>query len=172
MCEYCYKRDDGEIMGRTIRTNDLKKTAGYEELKNRNDFLEMFILKLKNDKNPGLMIDNGYGYRYIDINYCMFCRKEAGGVNIADKNSTLWEDIKIIFGDKYINLFNNIEPDYENNCMKGLTLNDCLRIAKENGYQGGTIMVLSESFLDGDVYRYGNYLDDEWYEIGKLAGFA
>ena len=25
MCEYCYKRDDGEIIGRTIRTNDLKK---------------------------------------------------------------------------------------------------------------------------------------------------
>lgn len=80
MCEYCYKRDDGEIIGRTIRTNDLKKTAGYEPSKNKNDFLEMFILKLKNDKKAGLMIDNGYGYRYIDINYCPMCRKEAGRV--------------------------------------------------------------------------------------------
>lgn len=99
-------------------------------------------------------------------------RKEAGRVRVANKNTILWEDVKIIFEDKYIKLFNDLEPDYENNCMKGLTLNDCLRIAKENGYKRGTIMVLSESYLDGDVYRYGNYLDDEWYEIGKLAGFA
>lgn len=84
MCEYCYKRDDGEIMGRTIRTNDLKKTAGCEPPKNKNDFLEMFILKLKNDKKAGLMIDNGYGYRYIDINYCPMCRKEAGKIMIKE----------------------------------------------------------------------------------------
>ena len=75
------KKDDGEIMGKTIRQFEWKETAGYESPKNRNDFLEMFILKLKNDKKAGLMIDNGYGYRYIDINYCMFCRKEAGRVN-------------------------------------------------------------------------------------------
>lgn len=80
MCEYCYKKDDDEIMGKTIRQFEWKETAGYEPPKNRNDFLEMFILKLKNDKKAGLMIDNGYGYRYIDINYCMFCRKEAGRV--------------------------------------------------------------------------------------------
>ena len=165
MCEYCYKRDDGEIMGRTIRTNDFKKTAGCEPPKNKNDFLEMFILKLKNDKKAGLMIDNGYGYRYIDINYCPMCRKEAGRVKVADKNTTLWEDVKIIFNEKCINLFN----DVERNC---LTLNDCLNKAKENGYKDGIIIVLSESYLDGEVYRYGNYLDSEWYEIGKLAGFA
>ena len=81
MCEYCHKKDGGEIMGKTIRQFEWKETAGYESPKNRNDFLEMFILKLKNDKKAGLMIDNGYGYRYIDINYCMFCRKEAGRVN-------------------------------------------------------------------------------------------
>ena len=90
----------------------------------------------------------------------------------VDKNTTLLEDVNIIVEDKCINLFNNIEPDYENNCMKGLTLNDCLRIAKENGYTSGTILVLSESCFDGNVYRYGNYLDNEWYEIGKLEGFA
>ena len=93
-------------------------------------------------------------------------------MKVADKNATLWEDIKIIFGDKCINLFNDKEPDYKNKCLKGLNLNDCLNKAKENGYTTGTIIVLSESYLDGEVYRYGNYQDDEWYEIGKLAGFA
>lgn len=89
-----------------------------------------------------------------------------------DKNKILLEDIKIIFDDKYIRLFNNLEPDYENNCMKGLTLEDCLNKAKENGYTEGTILVLSESFMIGDVYRYGNYSDREWYRIGNLEGFA
>lgn len=51
-------------------------------------------------------------------------------------------------------------------------MNNIDQLAKENGYTSGTIIVLSESYLDGEVYRYGNYLDDEWYEIGKLAGFA
>ena len=86
-------------------------------------------------------------------------------MKVADKNTTLWEDVKIIFNEKCINLFN----DVERNC---LTLNDCLNKAKENGYKDGIITVLSESYLDGEVYRYGNYLDNEWYEVGKLAGFA
>lgn len=90
----------------------------------------------------------------------------------ADKNEVLWEDVKIIFDDKCMNVFNDIEPDYENNCMKGLTLEDCFVKAKRNGYIGGTILVLSESYLDGDVYRYNNYGDNEWYHVGKLAGFA
>lgn len=90
----------------------------------------------------------------------------------ANENTILWEDIKIIFNDKYINLFNDLEPDYNNDCMKGLSLKDCLSIAKENGYTCGTILVLSESYMTGDVYRYGNYNDGEWYKIGSLVGFA
>lgn len=78
MCEYCHKKDDGEIMGKTIRQFEWKETAGYEPPKDRNDFLEMFILKLKNDKKAGLMIDSGYGYRYIDINYCPMCGRRLG----------------------------------------------------------------------------------------------
>ena len=78
MCEYCYKKDDGEIMGKTIRQFEWKETAGYEPPEKRNDFLEMFILKCKNDKKAGLMIDSGYGYRYIDINYCPMCGRRLG----------------------------------------------------------------------------------------------
>ena len=78
MCEYCHKKDDGEIMGKTIRQFEWKETAGYKPPEKRNDFLEMFIIKGKDDKKAGLMIDNGYGYRYIDINYCMFCGRRLG----------------------------------------------------------------------------------------------
>lgn len=73
MCEYCYQSKDNEISGKPIFQYEWKETAGYEPPKDRNDFLEMFILKLKNDKKAGLMIDSGYGYRYIDINYCPMC---------------------------------------------------------------------------------------------------
>lgn len=50
------------------------------------------------------------------------------------ENLVLDEDIKIIFEDILINLFNDIEPDYENNCMKGITLNDCIEIAKKKRF--------------------------------------
>ena len=79
MCEFCDANSKGEILsGKPVRTFEWQKTAGYKAPEKRNDFLEMFILKLKNDKKAGLMVDNGYGCRYVDIDYCMFCRKETG----------------------------------------------------------------------------------------------
>lgn len=78
MCKFCDANSKGEILsGKPVRTFEWQKTAGYKAPEKRNDFLEMFILKLKNDKKAGLMVDNGYGCRYVDIDYCMFCRKEA-----------------------------------------------------------------------------------------------
>lgn len=78
MCEFCDANSKGEILsGKPVRTFEWQKTAGYKAPEKRNDFLEMFILKLKNDKKAGLMVDNDYGCRYVDIDYCMFCRKEA-----------------------------------------------------------------------------------------------
>ena len=84
------------------------------------------------------------------------------------------ENVTIIISDtgKAIKLFNSLEPDYENKTMKGITLNDCLEIAKKNGFKNGTITVLSESYLQGEIYRYNNYNDKEWNIIGNLAGFA
>ena len=79
MCEYCDANSKGEILsGKPVRTFEWQKTAGYKPPEKRNDFLEMFILKNKDDKKAGLMIDSGYGYRWVDIDYCPFCRKEAG----------------------------------------------------------------------------------------------
>ena len=76
MCEYCRELEKSKIAGKTIATFEWKKTAGYEAPKNRNDFLQMFILKGKNEKKAGLMIDTGYGFRYIDINYCPMCGRK------------------------------------------------------------------------------------------------
>ena len=86
MCEFCCTNKNNEILGRTIRHYELKKTAGYEPPKNEYDidFLELFILKLKEDKKAGLMLNNKNGARYIDINYCPMCRKEAGRVNCKE----------------------------------------------------------------------------------------
>ena len=93
MCEFCDANSKGEILsGKPVRTFEWQKTAGYKAPKKRNDFLEMFILKLKNDKKAGLMVDNGYGCRYVDIDYCMFCRKEARRV----KHITLKEMFEIL----------------------------------------------------------------------------
>lgn len=87
-------------------------------------------------------------------------------------DTVLDENIKIIFNDIMISLFNNLEPDYENNCMKGITLDDCVLKAKEKGYKKGTILVISESYLDGMICRYNNYGKNEWYKVGSMVGFA
>lgn len=59
-----------------------------------------------------------------------------------------------------------------------ITLGKCLEIAKEKlGYDGtGTIEVLDESYLDGMIYRYGNFddkkLKDKWQIVGIMQGFV
>ena len=76
MCEYC-KEDDKFIHGKSIRTTEWKNTAGYC-FKNdfKIDYLEMWIMKCKGDKKAGIMIDNGNGARYFDINYCPMCGRK------------------------------------------------------------------------------------------------
>ena len=117
MCEFCDANSKGEILsGKPVRTFEWQKTAGYKAPEKRNDFLEMFILKLKNDKKAGLMIDNGYGCRYVDIDYCMFCRKEVGRVNkeeIVQRLKFMADEI-----DKDIKIFeetHNFEHIYDYN---------------------------------------------------------
>lgn len=71
MCEYC--RSFGElkvIEGQSI--TNFKSTLSYKKSRDTS-FLEMIIIKSRNDKKAGLMINTGCGYRYIDIDYCPFC---------------------------------------------------------------------------------------------------
>ena len=72
-CEYC-KETDGHMHGKVIRTYEFIETAGYKKPEKYRDYLEVFILKGKNDDKAGLMIDNINGARFVDINYCMMCR--------------------------------------------------------------------------------------------------
>ena len=76
MCDYCFITAKKNIIGKSIYTDDFKKTAGYREPKKYKDYLDLFILKNENDKKAGLMIDNGNGYRFIDIDYCPFCGRK------------------------------------------------------------------------------------------------
>ncbi len=80
MCELCENH-------KIVSTREWKKTAGYEPERNENCYrdwvnpksfeqLEMFILKGKNDKKAGLMINTINGARYIDINYCPMCGRK------------------------------------------------------------------------------------------------
>ena len=81
-CEYCRNSSEypGAIFGYSIRTHKLKETHGYTVSKNSDiiDYLELFILKGQNDKKAGLMLDNIYGARYVEINYCPFCGRKIG----------------------------------------------------------------------------------------------
>lgn len=64
-----------------------------------------------------------------------------------------------------------LENDYEYG--KLLTFQNVLDECRNNGYTGkGTVLLICESFLDGKIYRYGNYGDDKWYEVGTMVGFA
>ncbi len=73
MCEYCREKE-GHISGKAVNTFEWRETAGYKP--QSCTYLEMFILKGKTDRKAGLMINNGDGARYIDINYCPICGRK------------------------------------------------------------------------------------------------
>ena len=78
----------------------------------------------------------------------------------------LTEDIKVIFDEKVIHIMQDFEYD------EPLTFGDILEKCIESGYAVGTILLIAESYLSGTIYRYGNYGDDLWYEVGSMVGFA
>ena len=74
MCEYCKTYEDHKVIeGEPI--TEFKETIKFKEC-NDNSKLEIVILKARNDKKAGLMVNTGTGYRYIDINYCPFCGRK------------------------------------------------------------------------------------------------
>ena len=79
-CQFCSinKNYIGAIIGKTIKTHELKPIYGYSSRKHPDtiDYLEIFILKGEKDQKAGLMIENNIGARYIDINYCPFCGRK------------------------------------------------------------------------------------------------
>ena len=79
-----------------------------------------------------------------------------------------WDGIAyIIWGDKGKTVYINAMGDDND---KFFTLNDCLA---EIGYNGdGSVLVVLEDPLNGKVYRYGNYAEKAWCEVGTTCGFA
>lgn len=53
-----------------------------------------------------------------------------------------------------------------------LSLNDCLKEIEYNPNTDGTVTVIIDSCLAGDVYIYGNYVKGQWYRYGRTMGFA
>ena len=81
ICPYCLEKD-GHISGKCIHNYDLKLTSGYAESIDNRDYLSVFILKGKQDKYAGLMIENINGARYINIRYCPFCGRKLYSSNL------------------------------------------------------------------------------------------
>lgn len=53
---------------------------------------------------------------------------------------------------------------------KCVSLNDCLRLIEYDGE--GTVMVIFEEPLKGEVYEYGNYSPECWVRHGTTVGYA
>jgi hypothetical protein len=74
--------------------------------------------------------------------------------------------LRIVFQETVITIHQFPEFD------KPITFGDILSRCKECGYSKGTILLIAESATEGAIYRYGNYADEYWYEVGEMKGFA
>lgn len=103
-------------------------------------------------------------------------------INLSDK---IWGDIIRIFMDDEICLNEKMEVEVS---QKGffvtkyiseeydeqLTFNDCVAIAKENGFTRGTFYIMADSPLEGTIYQYANCYDCEPFvsKYGTTRGYA
>lgn len=85
-------------------------------------------------------------------------------INLNDKIGYA-DVIKIIFKEKCVDKYLGNER-----CID-FTFQEVMELAKTNGWQDGTIMLIAESPLKGKVYQYGNY-GDYWVEHGETRGYA
>lgn len=68
-------------------------------------------------------------------------------------------------------LYEPVWPNVQGTCEKILTLED-IKVQVEQQYGESLITVIAEYPLRGNVYRYGNYKDGRWSEIGTVSGYA
>ena len=79
-----------------------------------------------------------------------------------------WDGIiYIIWGDKGKTVYVTAMGDVSD---KFFSLNDCLEVIGYNGE--GSVLVVVEDYTDGKVFRYNNYSDKAWREVGTTCGFA
>lgn len=77
--------------------------------------------------------------------------------------------VYIICGDKGKTICVTANGD-END--KFVCLNDCIEIIGCDKEDTFSLIVIIEDYLNGTVYRYNNYGDNCWYEVGKTEGYA
>lgn len=64
------------------------------------------------------------------------------------------------------------KPEWHKKKMDDLLTLDCIRRQVEWKFaEHRTILVIAESYLHGDIYRYGNY-GHFWVKIGSTRGYA
>lgn len=73
--------------------------------------------------------------------------------------------LHIVFDKKCVEFFPDLRRELDT------TFDEVLEVAKKNGFENGTILLVAESPLNGTVYRYGNY-GDYWAKIGETMGYA
>jgi hypothetical protein len=82
-------------------------------------------------------------------------------------------DIALYDGIAYI-IFDNkcIEKIIDAEYDEPLTLEKVIEIAKIYGYEAGLILLICEYAFNGFVYKYGNYNNGKWYQVGTTCGYA
>ena len=92
-------------------------------------------------------------------------------INMSD---AIWGDTIriIIYGEdgtgKVITKYINGEYDFNTTTYK-----DAVNIAKENGFDYGTFLMIVENPLRGIIYQYANCYDEPyWHEYGTTIGYA
>ena len=85
-------------------------------------------------------------------------------VNVYRNTDTLWSEmVKIIQGDKVVS-FMMTEHD------EPITFGKCLDLIGFDEKE--VVLVIAEGFRSGKIYRYNNFSDNLWYEVGRMVGFA
>lgn len=117
------------------------------------------------------VIEKAISYKKFYAKFLADMPKSEVGKYVKGDTEITQEDILIIVDDKVHSIhrcFDQYTP------YNKITLNDCMKIAKEKlEYTGyGILLVITESFLNGKIYRYGNSKEPEWEVAGKMHGFA
>lgn len=95
-----------------------------------------------------------------------------------DEIPGFYDILHIIFNDKCIEIM-----EYEYDPSNIICFKDIVQIAKDNGYLGGTIRLIAESPLRGEIFLYGNYHEEDeygrqdlskpiWYKQGETVGYV
>lgn len=71
--------------------------------------------------------------------------------------------MQIIFGKKCL------ERNYKKKTMINFSLDEVLSLAEYNGYTTGTLTLITQNSLMGNVYQFNQ---GQWRNLGQIAGYS